>query len=100
MSAQHTPGPWRVDGRYVRAPRTAIGDRAVCLVTDAGIFPKPEIAANAQLIAAAPDLFTALAAIVANHDSGAFVTSCVDDGAARPANLDAARAALAKAEAR
>lgn len=60
----------------------------------------PKADATARLIAAAPDLLAALRAIVDNHDSGAFRTVVCDDGPERPANYDAAREAIAKAEGR
>lgn len=95
----HTPGPWRLklqryggyrvfklfidnpDGSYQE-----LGDfRGVHRVSD----PDEETIANARLIAAAPDLLEALAAIVNSTDYGA------DDD--RPL-MQAARAAIAKAE--
>lgn len=116
MSAQHTPGPWEaprngLDGA-VYAPNAPKGslwritDRVHGLTHD-------ELAANAQLIAAAPELLVALNML---NDSGSLVcmfdhlNPCWDD---RPSDApgrhwgegDAcacciARAAIAKAEGR
>lgn len=55
MEAKHTPGPWNVafgeDGLVIDAPESGI-----CTVDS----PLSERAANAKLIAAAPDLLEAL----------------------------------------
>jgi hypothetical protein len=49
----HTPGPWEVDGLYVRANGEYICD--IKLADD-----DPNVIANARLIAAAPELLAAL----------------------------------------
>lgn len=90
MTAKHTPGPWAV-GREVAIdyrPYHIVGADGGSLVAwCAGGGPKravvgPEELANARLIAAAPDLYAALKAMLASE---------VGD-------LSAAEAAIAKAE--
>lgn len=82
--SKHTPGPWTADGT-----RVYIGDNP----KDVGSV------ANARLIAAAPDLLEALKGVVA--------TNCAQRALAYPDTfadlsfaiaVDAARAAIAKAE--
>jgi len=99
----HTPGPWEVDreqgggGRFVR-------DRHRTLIADAfhKTVPIDERAANARLIAAAPELLAALKAYV-EWFGGAHVHGCPADdtcdcpGAAVNALVNNA---LAKAEGR
>lgn len=95
MTKQHLPGPWLASRNYagaifiesarpVRLNTTTAGTPLVCEVyahDDAEHFSG---AANAQLIAAAPDLLKALQAVV-----------CVADRAT--VEFDAARAAIALA---
>ena len=68
MSTTHTPGPWIADGGCVWDSENGLvattRDRADDLGFDAARL-KPSEAANARLIAAAPDLLAALKAIVA-----------------------------------
>jgi len=57
---KHTPGPWSDDGDYIRAKA---GNNRPDLMRIAEIFPvwsEAEGAANAKLIAAAPDMAEAL----------------------------------------
>lgn len=68
MSAQHTPGPWEIDGEYVQqAGQTAV---AVCDVLnmdkagDKGWYSGPITQANKRLISAAPELLEALEALL------------------------------------
>lgn len=98
MASTHTPGPWLVVG----TPRDHEGDAYVAIQTPAGAFDliapgvmRDRHAANARLIAAAPDLLAALRACVA---CGALERSGADANAANAAVR--ARAAIAKAEAR
>ena len=54
----HTPGPWRTTGLNVRA-----GDALICYATNHWAddeTPENERQANADLIASAPDLLSAL----------------------------------------
>lgn len=94
MEAQHTPGPWSpyFDETYgVLCPDK--GRVAICMNLKgahglAGRRTGDEVAANARLIAAAPDLLDALALLVAgieNSVSDSFIP------------LVKARAAIAKA---
>lgn len=70
MKTQHTPGPWRVNGRSIDATD-------VCVATIETIYRAPagsyydrayvaETEANARLIAAAPELLDALRAVLAS----------------------------------
>lgn len=59
MTAQHTPGPWEW------LPATEDTDDAVVAITSFVMQGAITSAANARLIAAAPDLLEACAAIVA-----------------------------------
>jgi hypothetical protein len=65
---RHTPGPWIVGPLFeIRAPQTG---KVVCIVAQAlmgSTITFEERASNAHLIAAAPDLLTALRAIDATH---------------------------------
>lgn len=110
MSAAHTPGPWVIDAPYLSEVQTA--DRltiASCWYADAdgaqitvtGVLPcsPQESAANARLIAAAPDMLEALRwaenTIIAMRPSFAQVK---DEGHAyHDQVLDTVRAAIAKA---
>ncbi len=110
MNAKHTPGPWTVLRSY------SVGHPAGGLVADVYAptgerIDRPTVdgqsayhearTANARLIAAAPDLLRALMAIVENADKGFSVTTWTGlDGiadAGTVANVDAARAAIARA---
>ena len=58
----HTPGPWRTTGLNVRA-----GDALICYATnhwEDDLTPESERQANADLIASAPDLLSALERLV------------------------------------
>ena len=89
---QHTPGPWHSEGypRYV-GPTVVSPDGPVCAISTGPLdrtLPRMPAAANARLIAAAPELLAALEAL------------CEDKYLADPINADrmrAARAAIAKA---
>ena len=92
MSA-HTPGPWQ----YLRSPSGPIrvGPSHNCTVAVAPFPPTGDQEANARLIAAAPELFDALNALVNAVSPDDNDKSC--EPYFRPA-LKAARAALAKAQ--
>jgi hypothetical protein len=92
MNSKHTIGPWAVEhpfgepGVYVT---TAYPDRSgplICRLVDQA--QTPEGAANARLIAAAPDLLAALEAVTSDHDGMVLL----NDGIA-----DKVRAAIARA---
>ena len=86
MSAQHTPGPWRVgpvdDTRIVSVKH----DEEIAIAS--GDYDSPEgwpiMEANARLIAAAPDLLDALQKLCATLNDNGYAT-------------DHAAAAIAKA---
>ena len=95
--SKHTPGPWyRINGSDIftevgapnasgiKAPRNDGWMVADC---DMGSLGFDEVTANARLIAAAPDLLTALEMVLDDPESL--------DG--RPRTYSAARAAIAKA---
>lgn len=93
MSA--TPGPWAVKHeRWIVATRGAHDGEIIVAPTYwmESSEAKAEAAANARLIAAAPDLLLALQALVAAINSYEF------DGNASP-ECDTARAAIEKATA-
>ena len=108
MNAKHTPGPWAV-GHEMNSERP--GSVPVVAMVRDSLGGKMHVAfvngmageqeANARLIAAAPDLLRALMAIVENADKGFSVTTWTGlDGiadAGTVANVDAARAAIARA---
>ena len=57
MESKHTPGPWSINGTYEREIKSADG---TLLAVAAGYATKEDTelaAANAMLIAAAPDMF-------------------------------------------
>lgn len=100
MSTQHTPGPWEIVSDH-KSPRIESDHgEFVCVasVDAAGFvglrFPNGGAdGPDARLIAAAPDMYEALKAIIEDHDF------CGDDwGDRRDAWIETARAALAKAE--
>jgi hypothetical protein len=74
--AAHTPGPWHVEpcvadhGRslVVTSPNAGI----ICLIEpdDCATFSRETDAANAALIAAAPELFAAAGKVIASWESG------------------------------
>ncbi|MHA6476158.1 hypothetical protein ACX1DW_01505 [Stutzerimonas sp. KH-1] len=108
MSEGYTPGPWEVVGGHVYTKLGAVnraGSRAhetdgwniasinpwACTNADGEDedMPVTEVMANAQLIAAAPDLLEALEALTANYAD-------FEQGGSK--NVDKARAAIAKAK--
>ncbi len=94
MSQQHTPAPWTADGyhnEYYASISVKAGGRGVCAISSAIKRPGAESAANARLIAAAPDLLAALEELL---PAAARSIQGTTDG--EPI-LQAARAALAKA---
>lgn len=92
----HTPGPWRIDGLTKRGVYARItgGDwyyfaKVVVKFADE---PSPVGAANARLIAAAPDLLEALEKILVSDREGYPNCNLFSDDLAR------AKAAVAKAK--
>jgi hypothetical protein len=96
MSSKHTPGPWTLSAYY---PNRVIGDRndgegryvADCHCNGLNGAEQPEDAANARLIAAAPDLLEALQGMLDVYGNDGHLH------APALAALRAARAAIAKA---
>ena len=101
-AARHTPGPWRVvPGKEFQVERaTAAYDRQIAHVygPDADSVEQgiKAAAANAYLIAAAPDMLAAL------RQAGVALAAIRGEQFRAPqmSALDAVRAAIAKAEAR
>jgi hypothetical protein len=98
METKHTPGPWHaVDNKQFWEIRTSdwersgeqIGDACASCFID-GHKDNPVAEANAHLMAAAPDLFAALTALMGDH-GGSIGVSRTDERAL------AALAAIAKA---
>jgi hypothetical protein len=89
VMAKHAPGPWHLDVPYIEDSTNA---------RIASLASRFEAEANGHLLAAAPDLFAALKAII---DS---VASCTDDYGkptteiCQVSDFSEARAAIAKAE--
>ncbi len=96
MSDKFTLGPWLQTGRTVYALNDSGYNSFYCSVQDA-FMPESELLANAQLIAAAPDMLDALQAILPFIPT----TKASDGGAckysANVAAADMVRAAIAKA---
>lgn len=111
--SKYTPGPWIVSADLVRiiTPEDALDfEIASCSGADSG-HPCPseiEMAANACLIAAAPDLLAALKSIMARIEDGTLVRSIENDASPAwalsslrlVAGLSAAQNAIVKAEGR
>jgi hypothetical protein len=85
MNAQHTPGPWKVREDYAGSMSVVSHDHFLARV---GPPNTEQSAANARLIAAAPDLLEALREFVESFEG------CYADG--EPAMIKA-QAAIAKA---
>lgn len=92
---KHTPGPWRAWDRGISKPRGDLLIRAddafwtVTRMEHSNPDEAPQHIANAALIAAAPELYAALDALVQH--------TVITDSDELRAGLDTARAALAKA---
>ena len=101
---KHTPGPWRISGESattVQADYRAINSEGGVLIARAlgypnsGYFPSDdEAAANARLIAAAPELLEALEALRDNVGT----CICYDESAREFNAWEMAKAAIAKAK--
>ena len=88
MNTQHTPGPWKVTGLYVREQDGGLVASINDLWHDQKT-PKAEKNANARLMAAAPDLLAALEEWVG------YVPNSTDE--VEQHRIDRARAAIARA---
>lgn len=92
--SKHTPGPWHVTNHTEVFVRDYAG--YICIADCfARQLPPHERAANAILIAAAPDLLEALRTIVNDYE---FVKNNVGFGDRSAAYAETARKAIAKAE--
>lgn len=97
MSTNHTPGPWKAflgSGKINPSVRTANEiEESICALRTSVMRDRDRAEADALLIAAAPDLFAALIALVGSlskHDGERLIEH------AEP--MIKARAAIAKAE--
>ena len=90
---QHTPGPWdlvfRQHHTFVESLATGCGN--VATVSEGRSVA--ESAANARLIAAAPELLEAAGAVLDGNDAG----DCIEN---QEANMELLRSAIAKSEGR
>ena len=70
MSAQHTPGPWKLDGAANTNDLDIIAPTGRITMLDCEISEVSEdvLTANARLIAAAPDLLAALQDLISATD--------------------------------
>ena len=95
MSApQPTPGPWRYDPVWSLVTGPQGGEQQICAIHGSELVPKHQAAANAALIARAPDLLAEVERLRAALRD--VLRYCVTvDGPEQQAALDAARAALA-----
>jgi hypothetical protein len=99
----HTPGPWGydADSREVFADTDQHGCGWIALIsgndTNNKPTPEPERLANAHLIAAAPDLLTALRALMALDVKGHALSDRLQFSDSGRALLDQCRAAIARA---
>ena len=103
MTPAHTPGPWHSEcyPRYV-GPTVVSPDGPVCAISTGPLdrtLPRMPAAANARLIAAAPELLAALESTLDTLDEGAAMPGPEHAVFRRHCQLCAAqaRAALAKA---
>lgn len=96
MTAQHTPGPWQAIDWVCHAPTTIVrdycGERTVVAECSGSGRDTRDCLADAQLIAASPDLLAALQPFVGHNSSDEFITIRV-----RTEDVTRARAAIAKA---
>ena len=62
VAAKHTPGPWYTDGYRIYAPTDEADKRSGAVLVDGKEFDATD--GDLNLIAAAPDLYAALAAML------------------------------------
>lgn len=99
MNAKHTPGPWEMTRGYnptIVADKTTLVTGIHARRDSIGGMQIGEIDANARLIAAAPELLAALEAFLRAPSLGSSRQGSVTLEV-QSFNLDAARAAIAKA---
>ena len=70
MSAQHTPGPWKVEPQEYGVVITHQGGSMAAAYPEDMLGRKHDALANARLIAAAPDLLAVLERIARPLDCG------------------------------
>ena len=96
-----TPGPWQRNGTYIQGPRMAL-HVATVRAPAIGSAPKTkaEADANGDLIAAAPEMYEALRAIIEKSDD--FLSTMGPNWEGDPLSdaCTAAKSVLAKAEGR
>lgn len=88
MTAQHTPGPWKLSDFevYPTVWKGAENTRNHALIARVSNWGgetnelREQAAANARLIAAAPELLNALCAIVASDDAHALTQQWIEMG--------------------
>jgi len=108
MNTPHTPGPWNAETNrspltitreLARLPKTQGGHRQFREIGEVYVTDKgdgaPEDFANAQLIAAAPELLAALRCLLARANS--LDQSATQEGLQNCDAIASARAAIAKA---
>ena len=105
--SNYTPGPWAIDVPDDR--RSPVRITTAAPIFEGATLPAEiarvtrihgrcgNYAANARLIAAAPDLLFALRELVKLHDGEVFLCVEKDDDATAAAALDVSREAIAKA---
>lgn len=93
MKAQHAPGPWSINRTHVLS--TVHGKRYLVANVHNVNFTKEANAANARLIAAAPDLLAALELIIRANDAPPGAT--IGEAVVCQSYAQLARAAIAKA---
>jgi hypothetical protein len=97
MNTKHTPGPWtavtRSNGEIEVVTDDGNYEMTVATVYQTGKLAKEQAPGNAQILAAAPELLEALAALADDSWSDISGQPCVPN----KATVEAARAALAKA---
>ena len=94
MSAQHTPGPWKLETEGHGHLVNGADGRTVVYLHRSGVRNRAEIEANARLVAAAPELLEALHAARNALEHAA----CGQFGIDFKSSLDVTRDAIAKAE--
>lgn len=99
MTTAHTPGPWHSVQNYgMGEPIKLTNPTSIAMCGSGGAYvtslgcPPEEMAANARLIAAAPDLLAALEAILPMFDNDSPLLTVYD------AEIKQARAAIDKAK--
>ena len=103
--SSHTPGPWVAAGPAVKAPKAMGLPVAQCLkaatasASGRAVISEEEAAANARLIAAAPDMLVALVDAEEALAAEADIRGGHDEGYWHPIGhaLKAVRAAISKA---